>query len=983
MTQSEILARNIFAIFARRGRGADDSALRYRRRAAYLLLLCALIAVAPPAARAQGARKDDIAFGTNGRPLAGATITICTATATGNPCSPLAQIYTDGTLSVPTANPFQADGLGNYHFYAAPGRYVVQVSGSGINTYTIPDTLLPSDPSTPTFNSVTATSLALGGDLTVGGNATITGTLNAATFNPSSISTSSMSISGNLQSAGPRPRIDVTAPPYNAYGDGIHDDTSAIQAALNAACSTSSSGGGTVYFPPTKNNSGNATYYVVSQPQLPSTAPVFTVTCALSLEGGGSYGGTATQFSRPPLTRILVNAGSSPNLAPVFLFANSGSASAKSIRDLSIQGYNQAVQLYNTTSVQFDNVCLSVGNTGQTLGGTTDNTPLAIYATFWVWFRGGCLVNSGTSSVNTPVSVIAFVPGAGVQPNLGIVTFRDVIASGGGFIVDSRGNSSNGGGNLYFDGVQDENNADPFLTVSNSGGTAFPQWTAVEFRNAANYDCGPGTPFMSVSNVAVEGVYAWNTFSCTGNQAFVSLSGTASISQVLGLASGSLPQSSTGAPSGNAVLQTSEGWDFMAYNTTAQLDAMQQTGFQLYGCCGAGIFGGPNGAPIRMGLSGNSQAMLGIAPSTGMMFGNGAEIGYESSFARNTANSLDVSFAGALSPTGITATPTTGGSMAAGTYYYNMASYTTSSSIESAAAGEIPCVISGSNNACTISWTAPGGTHPGGCYIWRNTTSGGTYGSGPIATQITNCVSTTSYTDTGGNIGAGAAPAFNASIAPFYHFAPNASNPSGGSVPYFSGTPSGCATWGSSGLLSGTGSSCGGGSAQTAFAPSPNQAGNSAAPSSANAINVVAFYLPTTVQFSKLTVDVATSDTTSGSLCGSFADCYDVGLYNTSGTLQCDWGATALSSTGLKDIACAQGTVTLAQGYYIFAFTGNATTGKIYFGFTSGGGFALLNTATSGTSSASGALPSTISLPTFATSPNITGTYANVFIEMH
>ena len=77
----------------------------------------------------------------------------------------------DGAEREPVSNGW----AGNYHFYAVPGRYVVQISGPGINAYTIADTILPNDPSTPTFNSVTATSIALGGNLTVGGAETVTG----------------------------------------------------------------------------------------------------------------------------------------------------------------------------------------------------------------------------------------------------------------------------------------------------------------------------------------------------------------------------------------------------------------------------------------------------------------------------------------------------------------------------------------------------------------------------------------------------------------------------------------------------------------------------------------------------------------------------------------------------------------------------------------------------------------------------------------
>lgn len=73
-------------------------------------------------------------FGPTGRPLAGATVTICTSTATGVPCSPTTTVYTDATLTTPTANPQTSDGLGNVMVYANPGTYKYTVTGSGIST---------------------------------------------------------------------------------------------------------------------------------------------------------------------------------------------------------------------------------------------------------------------------------------------------------------------------------------------------------------------------------------------------------------------------------------------------------------------------------------------------------------------------------------------------------------------------------------------------------------------------------------------------------------------------------------------------------------------------------------------------------------------------------------------------------------------------------------------------------------------------------
>src|ERR1700684_590801 len=104
--------------------------------------------LASPQVSAQGSRRDDIVFGPTGHPIAGATVTVCQATATGSPCAPLATMYTDATLTVLSPQPFQADGIGNYHFYAPAGRYVVQFSGPQIpTTITFPDVILTADAS--------------------------------------------------------------------------------------------------------------------------------------------------------------------------------------------------------------------------------------------------------------------------------------------------------------------------------------------------------------------------------------------------------------------------------------------------------------------------------------------------------------------------------------------------------------------------------------------------------------------------------------------------------------------------------------------------------------------------------------------------------------------------------------------------------------------------------------------------------------------
>ena len=355
-----------------------------------LLLLAAGAAILAPSAAAQGSRKDDIVLGPTGHPIPGATVTVCQAAATGTPCSPLATIYTDATLTVAAPNPLQTDGLGNYHFYAPSGRYMIQISGPSITgTLTYPDVILAPDSSTLGSGSdIFAFSLALGGNLTVAGNATINGTLTTSGFNPNILTPSSIQVAGSGCFAGPHPYIDVTCPPYNAKGDASTNDTAAIQAAITAACSTTIGGQSEIpeiYFPPG--------YYLVSQPQTPSTSPIFTISCPLKLVGGG---GTDPQFTSSAVATIGASAGASPNAAAAFLLYNPSAVIAGvTIDHLLIDGYNEAVSIVNGSNIEINNSTLRAKVTG-----LADNTPLRISDSLWFWMKGGVLGFNNSNPAN-------------------------------------------------------------------------------------------------------------------------------------------------------------------------------------------------------------------------------------------------------------------------------------------------------------------------------------------------------------------------------------------------------------------------------------------------------------------------------------------------------------------------------------------------------------------------------------------------------
>jgi hypothetical protein len=151
---------------------------------ALLALLLHLAPVAIRPLRAQSSRKDDIVFNSRGIPLAGATVRVCAMPASGQPCSPLALIYSDSALTQALANPTSTDGLGNYFFYATPGKYMLEISGPGITTKQIPNVILPSDPTNPSFaGAISAFSLNLTGNLTVNGSTTVLGNLASGTLN--------------------------------------------------------------------------------------------------------------------------------------------------------------------------------------------------------------------------------------------------------------------------------------------------------------------------------------------------------------------------------------------------------------------------------------------------------------------------------------------------------------------------------------------------------------------------------------------------------------------------------------------------------------------------------------------------------------------------------------------------------------------------------------------------------------------------------
>jgi hypothetical protein len=512
-------------------------------------------------------------------------------------------------------------------------------------------------------------------------------------------------VAGSLDIGGPRPWIDVTA--YGAKGDSVTNDTAAIQNAINAACAYTINGQNihpVVFFPPG--------YYIVAQPQNPSTSPIFEIPCNfLTLQGSGTSG--PIQFTRNPSTIIQSAPGSSPNNAPVFDVRPPNAGVGITFKDLNVSGYNKALWVYTSIEVRLDNVELAVSNTS-----LADNSALMLTNTLWFdWIGGEC--SEPEAANKYCILMTGDVPLSGEAPLSSLSYFDNIQGIGGMVRYDQRVNTSaSGPGNWSFRNIRAwEGNQGPFLYISNSTGNAasaaLPVVNSIILDDVTASDSSGQFPLIEVnsSGTNLQNVIIDMSLAGIGGSSAIQLDG-GTASSILGCnirgAAGSgftawAVVDASGNPMSGCSISNRQGFDFIASIQFNNGDERQRSD----------IFaeGDSNGPIIRGTFSGNRFAGVALDPVYGLMLNNGTSFGFGGSINQTVIGDIDVNFPTTYPPTALTGSATTGGAIANGTYYgtvYSSTSASNCTSTESAPSIQSSAVVlSGSNNAINWSWTLP------------------------------------------------------------------------------------------------------------------------------------------------------------------------------------------------------------------------------------------------------------------------------------
>lgn len=304
---------------------------------------------------------DTIANSANGKPLVGAQVTV-----QNYPSGTTATVYQTNALTSPITQPITVAADGSFPFYAPDGRYQYTINPVGAALYVLTDILFedPADGTnidgatskatpvdadeTPLYDSATSFSLK---KLTL---ANLKATLKTY------FDTLYATIAGSAAQAFAARNLPIDVVTYGAVGDGVTDDTTAIQAAHTAAVAA---GFKSVLFP-------TGTYKFTSLTWSPfvEAIAIGKVTLTTALAGGNaitindSYGGLGNPGK--PCTVFygnfyLTNSNAGNTAYAIFMggVTNANNAPFISINGMQVIGFNSGVLCfgYNVFLCKFYN----------------------------------------------------------------------------------------------------------------------------------------------------------------------------------------------------------------------------------------------------------------------------------------------------------------------------------------------------------------------------------------------------------------------------------------------------------------------------------------------------------------------------------------------------------------------------------------------------------------------------------------------------
>ena len=530
--------------------------------------------------------------------------------------------------------------------------------------------------------------------------------------------------------------LTITPPAETSVKDHIvnPDDTAAIQKAIDESCRS----GGGVMLP-----QGN---YEVLQHQTGSQAidPIFKIPSGCQGYGSGFYiygtgsgfGSTSSQFGNPPQTRITAYPGSNPSMGPIF-FVGEHQYTTK-FKDLYLVGYNQAIQVYGTANVWFDNISATVQKTGQGIqhgpSFRGDNVPVTIYDTFWVWLVNGTNLSNYYGNTTLPVLLLAGVtPTAGGRNIVGLLTVENGIWENGSILYDQRVPQNAGAGALYIKNLLIElpgNNAQPLLTVEDESGPAGDMFGVIMDNVSLADSATPAT-----NAIVLDASYLYTDFILRNVE--TGSAGGPAIRLNHGSMHGCVTQ---GSGAQNHLLVDSNG------NIAAGCVNGNNYGFDLVDAsgdrgistkyhrtlmtCVAGAFGCQEyTTPIRLTDSGDSYSLLGIDAVGGLEMGPPQiPSGYDVELYRYSTQKAALRIAQAEAPLSTVAKITSGGALKSGsTLYYLVEATVAPNNCDptklTGPSTEVSATPINREQTVRLTWEASVGLNVAGYCVWRGTKS--------------------------------------------------------------------------------------------------------------------------------------------------------------------------------------------------------------------------------------------------------------------